>query len=373
MSLSFQHILIAPDKFKHCLTSMEVADAVARGVWKSQCGATWERSAIADGGEGFSEIIGNALGMTKVTARARDALGRRIYADYRCGYVDREVLAVMEMSATAGLWQIQSDERDPLHSSTYGVGEMIRSAVNARGAKRVLLGIGGSATNDGGVGLAAALGCRFLDANGVELTADPASLHGKLAAIDRSEMIALPPIEVACDVENPLLGKTGATAVFGSQKGLSPADAVIAEEVLARIVELLDAADLALRPGAGAAGGLGFGLMAFCGGVLKPGFGLVAETLGLDEKIRRCDLVITGEGSVDAQSLHGKAPVGLARMARAAGKPVWMICGRADKEFFEEGSPFDRVFVLLDREPDIPKAMASAAELVVEEVCEALQ
>jgi glycerate kinase len=244
--------------------------------------------------------------------------------------------AVLEMSAASGLWRCAPEERDPWAASTFGTGQLVRHAVKDSGANSVLIGIGGSATNDGGTGFARALGVRFFDGSGKELTALPQQI-GDIVRIDGSDAIEVPELVVACDVTNPLLGKNGATHIFGPQKGVSDLGAHEARLAhLADVVESWFRKPLRDLPGAGAAGGLGFGLMAFAGGQLKPGFDLVADALGLEEKIGAADLVLTGEGSLDAQTASGKGPAGVGLMAKRAGVPVWAFAGRvADREVVE--------------------------------------
>jgi len=282
---------------------------------------------IADGGEGTAEAICQARRCEWVSCPAHDALGRPIEVEY--GWLADGPTAVMEMSAAAGLWQIGTDERDLLHATTLGVGEMIGHAAG-RGAEEILLGLGGSATNDGGIGAARALGFRFMD--GDREIESP----GELVNLNRIVPPANPlvtKISAAVDVRNPLLGPRGATRTFGRQKGGTPEQLELLESGLTRLADVVrsdlgcDHRDL---PGAGAAGGLGFGLMSFCRATVKPGFDVVAQFIGLEAGIEEADVVITGEGRLDWQTLEGKAPAGVARLARAAGKPVFAIAGNSD-------------------------------------------
>jgi glycerate kinase len=285
---------------------------------------------IADGGEGFIDAMLAGSGGELVEAACHDALGRPVIANYGIYRSGSDVVAVLEMSAASGLWRIAADERAPRRASTFGTGELIRHAVEESAATRLLIGIGGSATNDGGVGMAAALGVKFLDEKGWVLTPLPEELPC-LYYIHENQGIALPEIVVACDVDNPLTGPRGASAVFGPQKGASPDDVAFLDEALSRLVLVSGGKVQAETPGAGAAGGLGFGLMRFAGAKLMSGFDLVAEALGLAERIARADLVITGEGSLDFQTLGGKGPSGVAAMAKVAGKPVVAIAGRVEE------------------------------------------
>lgn len=318
--------LVACDKFKGSMSAGEACEAVARGL-----GGEWsvDLCPIADGGEGFIEALTVGAGDRRVSVSASDALGRPVEAEIGLTGDPSAPSAVIEMSAASGLWRIAAGERDIRRASTLGTGEMMRHAVENSGAVRLLVGIGGSATNDGGAGMAHALGVRFLDRDGRELDPWPGALAG-LARIDESARIELPEVVVACDVDNPLLGERGASAVFGPQKGASEEDVAYLDAVLGRLAEVGGGRELAVRPGAGAAGGLGFGLMRFAGARLVSGFELVAEALDLAARISRVNLVITGEGSLDEQTLGGKGPSGVAAMARRAGVPVVAVAGRSD-------------------------------------------
>lgn len=259
-------ILVACDKFKGSLTATEVCEAIAEGLWEANPGIVVDRVPIADGGEGFSETMMHALGGEWVECVASDALGKVREVRYAlCGHV-----AVIEMAAAAGLAMLDEGERNIWASSTFGVGMMMRHAVREMAATKLVIGLGGSATNDGGAGMAAALGAKFYDADGNELEPNPRDLL-RLDRIDESEMIDLPEVLVACDVENPLLGVRGASAVYGPQKGASPDDVTELDEALTQLVYAADAGKLASLPGAGAAGGMGFGLMRFAGGRLEKG------------------------------------------------------------------------------------------------------
>lgn len=365
------HILLAPDKFKGSLTGAEAAAAMEAGLRDSWLAhergpLTFERLPMADGGEGTAESIHDALGGEWVPVTVRDPMGRPVKSRYALVEQEGAWVAVFEMSAASGLWMVRPEDRDLPRASTFGTGELLRHALREGGAERVLIGIGGSATNDGGVGLAAALGFRFLDDAGADLEPVPANLD-RLARILPPEP-PLPgnvPITVACDVRNPLLGERGATRIYGPQKGLrDEAEWTRLEAGLTRLADVCaqtfghDPRDV---PGAGAAGGLGFGLMAFCRATLRPGFDLVAELLRLEEAIGRADLVFTGEGSLDAQTLEGKAPVGVAALARKHGRPVVAIGGRVA---LEDASAFDAVAALPAGPMTMAESTAQAAELL---------
>jgi glycerate kinase len=339
-------ILIAPDKFKGSLSAPEAAAAIAEGIQRALPDAELDLCPIADGGEGFVEAMAAALRGRWVDCPAVDALGRAIDSRYFLAETAEGPVAVLEMAETAGLGRLAKDERDLRVASTRGTGMQIAHAVGVAPLTRVVLGLGGSATNDGGAGMAAALGVEFFDADGRALDPIPRNLP-RLARVDLSRRIALPEIVAACDVDNPLLGPRGATAVFSGQKGAAPEDRPGLEAALARLVAVSGGEAFAEVPGAGAAGGLGFGLLRFAGARLVPGFELLAGLLDLENRIRRADLVVTGEGSLDAQSLSGKGPVALARLAGSLGVPVLACCGRADAAA-RDGGLFRSVHALAD-------------------------
>jgi len=355
-------ILIAPDKFKGSLNARAVAENIASGLRDVLPNAIIETMPVADGGEGTADAISHACAGEKVTCAAHDALGREIAAEY-FWLADRGT-AVMEMSAGAGLWRIAPQERDLLRADTFGVGAMMKDALG-RGVKEILLGLGGSATNDGGLGMAQALGFRFL-ANEHEVET-PAELVN-LAGIKAPTQSMSATIVAAVDVRNPLLGPRGATRTFGPQKGGSQEQLEILESALKRLADVVahdHGCDFRDTPGAGAAGGLGFGLMSFCGANIKSGFDVVAEFIGLRAAIAKADVVITGEGRLDEQSLEGKAPAGVARLAREAGKRVFAIAGSAS-DAPAVRAPFDVVLVLA-RPPITPaESIARAPQLLHE-------
>lgn len=354
-------VLIACDKFKGSLSAVEVAEAISKGL-----PVDWEVALcpIADGGEGFVEVLTTVSGGKLISVEVGDPLGRRVMADYGLAEINGRRVAFVEMSAASGLWRVQAGERDPLNSSTFGTGELIRHAALISKADQICIGLGGSATNDGGAGMAAALGVRFLNANGGELPGSPDGLPD-LSMIDESGRIPLPEIVVACDVDNPLCGERGASAVFGPQKGASPEEARRLDEILQRLSEVADAREMASAPGAGAAGGLGFGLMRFAKARLVSGFDLVAEAIQLEDKVASADLVITGEGSLDQQTLGGKGPAGVAAMARKRGIPVVAAAGRAEAG---AAALFDGVMSLevfgLPKEESISRAAELLEEIV---------
>ena len=322
-------ILIAPDKFKGTLNAREVGDNIAKGLRDVLPDAKIDIVPMADGGEGTAEVISDALGASWLKCKAHDPLHREIEARY--GWIAKQELAVMEMSEAAGMRRLQPSELNPEIAGTFGVGEMILDAAQ-RGAEQIIIGLGGSATNDGGFGMARALGFRFLGAAAAKLDGfKPSSLKG-LERIERPAGLKLPKIIAAVDVRNPLLGENGATRVFGPQKGVTPDRIENFELALTRLADVVAQEfgfDYRNEVGAGAAGGLGFGLMSFCGAKIRPGFDVVAESVGLETKMKDVDLVITGEGSLDRQTLEGKTPAGVAQLARKLGKRVFAMVGRA--------------------------------------------
>lgn len=324
-------ILIAPDKFKGSLSAGDVAESIASGLRDVLPNAILDLVPIADGGEGTADVICRARNGEWVTCVAHDALGRTI----TCRYVwlrDQDMV-VMEMSETAGGWRIPSQERNPVSANTYGVGEMLL-AVDSHKLKEIIVGLGGSITNDGGFGMARALGYRFWDNNGAALGSQVSDLL-KLERLESPPNLVLPNITAASDVKNPLLGARGATRTFGPQKGVKPDQLKMFEEALTRLADVATrdlGRDFREMPGAGAAGGLGFGLLSFCNGSIKRGFDIVAEMLDLEAAIARADFVVTGEGSLDGQTMEGKAPAGVAQLARKLGKQVFAIAGCASNE-----------------------------------------
>jgi glycerate kinase len=381
------HILIAPDKFKGSLNARQVAEGIAAGLRDIWPDAIIEMLPIADGGEGTADVIREALGGEWIACAAHDALGRVIEARYV--WLRDSAKAVIEMSAAAGMWRIAPDERDVLRANTYGVGEMMKDATN-RGAKEILMGLGGSATNDGGLGMARALGFRFF---GIEQEHEqelenpsdlvsitriiPNEASGNLTALSRQvgELGTCPKVIAAVDVRNPLLGVRGATRTFGPQKGGTPEQLEILERALAQLADVVNrdlGCDFQETPGAGAAGGLGFGLMSFCGAEIKPGFDVVAEIVGLRVAIGKADVVITGEGRLDEQTLEGKVPSGVARLARQAGKRVFAIVG-CGGESPAARNLFDGVVVLARDAITPPESMARASELLQERARELAQ
>lgn len=356
-------ILIAPDKFKGSLGAREVAENVARGLRQALPEAKIVIMPMADGGEGTAQVICSALGGSWLKCNAHDPLGREI--DVRYAWIEKAQVAVVEMSEAAGMRRISESERDPLRANTFGVGEMILNA-EKHGARKIIIGLGGSATNDGGLGMARALGFRFFKGQ-EELNCEVSELQ-KLTRIQEPKNLSLPNIVAAADVKNALLGERGATRVFGPQKGATDDKIDILERGLTRLAEAVAnqfGFDYSNEPGAGAAGGLGFGLMSFCGAKIRPGFDVVADAVALETKMKDMDLVVTGEGSLDRQTLQGKTPAGVAKLARRLGKPVYAFAGRADRDQ-EVRELFDRVYVVRPAGMNEQESVARAAGLLVQ-------
>ena len=363
-----RRILIAPDKFKGSLSAIEAANSIAEGVRRIDPLAELDLCPIADGGEGFMEAVAKAMQADWVHCEAVDALDRPIDSRYVLADASGEKVAVLEMAETAGIWRLHPSEYNPLEATTRGVGMQMVHAIREHSVDRIILGLGGSATNDAGCGMASALGVRFVDPAGHELGPKPSNLHN-LASVDADSVIGLPAITAACDVDNPLLGPRGATAIFSAQKGADPPMQNALERSLTRLVEAGGASGTAACPGAGAAGGLGFGLMFFAGARLVSGFELLADLLHLDSRIQAADHVITGEGSIDHQSLSGKGPVGLARMARHHDKPVTAFCGIADQAARDSGE-FDGLYSLKDSGLPLSELIERAAPLLTQTVAD---
>jgi glycerate kinase len=383
--MTVMKILIAPDKFKGTLNAREVAQHIAQGLFDVMPDAQIEIVPMADGGEGTAEAICEARDCSWFECKAHDPLGREI--DARYGWIDQQKLAVMEMSEAAGMRRLSQNERDPIRATTFGVGEMILDA-SKRGAKEIIIGLGGSATNDGGFGMARALGYRFL-AGEKELTGAvteptrltkiilPERVVGALVSSAQSEdrrlaqsplQRGLPRIIAAVDVKNPLLGENGATRIFGPQKGAGKNDLDDLERALTKLADVVAAEfgfDRRNEAGAGAAGGLGFGLLSFCDATIRPGFDVVAEAVALESKMKDADLVITGEGSLDLQTLEGKTPAGVAWLARKLGKPVFAIVGRASEDL-ELREIFDGIYQNVRPGMSQQENMKRAAELLRE-------
>ncbi len=361
------NILIAPDSFKDCLSAMEVAAALGRGIQKILPEASCNLLPLADGGEGTVEAVIDATGGKRREVQVMDPLMREVNSFY--GITGDGETAVIEMAAASGIELLVAGERDPWITSTFGTGQLIRDALD-QGVKKIMLGIGGSATNDGGSGMAQALGVVFQGKYGtMEVRGG-----GALGEVEQIQLDGLDArlggleIVVACDVDNPLTGPRGASAVYGPQKGADEAMVKKLDRNLLHFAELIRdqlGKEVNTLAGAGAAGGLGAGLVAFLDASLTLGFDMVAGLVGLEEKIREADLVLTGEGKMDAQTRFGKTPYGVAKLARKHGKPVIGVAGTLEEdagELYEEG--FDLLMPIQEKPGDLETSLKNAEQLL---------
>ncbi|MEV3992723.1 glycerate kinase [Streptomyces sp. NPDC049837] len=360
-------VLVAADKFKGSLTAVQVAERVTAGLRHVVPGLEVETLPVADGGDG-TVAAAVAAGFERREVRVTGPLGAPVTAAYAL----RDGTAVVEMAEASGLQLLPEGVFAPLTSTTYGSGELLRAALDA-GARTIVFGVGGSATTDGGAGMLAALGARFLDKDGEPVgpgggglrdlaTADLSGLDARFADVD---------LVLASDVDNPLTGPKGAPAVYGPQKGASPEDVAELDAALAHFASVLAdsigprATELAESPGAGAAGGIGYGALVALGASFRPGIEVMLDVLGFGPALSRATLVITGEGSLDEQTLHGKAPAGVAAAARAEGIEVVAVCGRLALPPEALGrAGIRRAYALTELEPDPAKCMAEAGPLL---------
>jgi glycerate kinase len=359
-------IIIAPDSFKGSNTSIMVANTIERGIRKVFPDAEVVKIPIADGGEGTVEALVLGAGGTFREVDVKGPLGETIKAIY--GILDNGT-AVIEMASASGLPLVPENLRNPLVSTTYGTGELIKAAMN-EGCKRIVIGIGGSATNDGGIGMAQALGASFKDSEGRELGFGGGELD-KLDTIDISGIDSrLKDVEfvVACDVSNPLCGERGASAVYGPQKGATPEMVEQLDGNLRHYAEKIKTQlgmDIVDTPGAGAAGGLGAGLIVFCGASLKSGIETVLDVVEIDKHLPTADFVITGEGKIDSQSIYGKVPVGVGQRVKKYNKPVLAIVGdigQGAQAVYEYG--VDGIMSTVNKAMPLSEAMGRSAELL---------
>ena len=369
-------IVIAPDSFKGSLSSLEVAQAMERGVKRVLPQSTTVLLPLSDGGEGLVDSLVVASGGKLVEYEVQGPLGSPVTA--QMGLLGDGETAVIEMAQASGLTLIKEEERNPLFTSTFGTGELMRHSLDL-GCTKLIIGIGGSATNDGGMGMAQALGFRFLDAKG-ELLGSGGGELARLASIDTSQVdprIKGVQIEVACDVDNPLTGPQGAAHIYGPQKGATPVMVEFLDAALANYDRVLQkdlAQNVGLTPGAGAAGGLGAGLMALVGGKLVSGIELVLRVLGFAEKTKGAQLVLTGEGKFDAQSAYGKVPVGVARQSQKLGVPVVVVAGTVlpDAEVLHKEG-ITAYFSIQNKPMSLQEAMENGAQLVENQVAEVMR
>lgn len=329
-------ILVAPDKFKGTLSADEAARAISAGWLQARPDDRVDLLPMADGGEGTMATLVSALGGERKRARVTGPLGDPVDAEYGLVSTSEGLAGVVEMASASGLGLLPEARRDPRRTTTKGTGELILAALRHRPV-RMIVCIGGSATNDGGAGMAQALGARLLDGKGVQIRNGGEALI-ELARIDASSLDPLARaarFSVACDVNNPLVGPAGASAVYGPQKGAAPEDVVLLDRALGHYAAVIRSdlgIDVRDTPGAGAAGGLGAGLVAFLGARLRPGIDVVMEAVGFESRLLAAGAVLTGEGSFDEQSLRGKTAMGVASAAVEAGVPVAVLCGRSEVE-----------------------------------------
>ncbi|KOO03224.1 glycerate kinase [Vibrio nereis] len=356
-------VVIAPDSYKESLTAMEVASAIERGFKQVMPDACYVKLPMADGGEGTVQALVEATGGKVVSASVMDPLGRATDGFY--GLLGDDETAVIEMAAASGLHLVDEGERNPLITTTYGTGQLIKAALDA-GSTHIIIGIGGSATNDGGLGMVQALGAKCLDKQGVELPFGGGALS-ELASIDLSNLdprLRHVTLEIACDVDNPLCGPKGASQVFGPQKGatldmVETLDANLA--YYADVIEKTTGRKVVDLPGAGAAGGLGAAFLGLFDVTLRPGIEIVIDAVNLHDAVKDADLVITGEGKIDSQTIHGKTPVGVARVAKQHQVPVIAIAGcvSADHKVVHQHG-IDAVFSVVPGAVDLATALQDA-------------
>jgi len=360
-------ILLAPDSFKDCLTAREVAEAISEGMKRVVPHAHFSFAPMADGGEGTVESVIDATGGSLVRIQVKDPLMREIDSFY--GITGDGKTAVIEMATASGIELLKPGERNPWITSTFGTGQLIKDALE-KGCEKILLGIGGSATNDCGAGMAEALGVRFAGSRGESI--GPGG--GSLDRVENIHMEGLDSrikgarIKVACDVTNPLTGPSGASAVYGPQKGADPEMVSKLDGNLKHFAGMIRdqlGKKVSQVPGAGAAGGLGAGLMAFLDADLMKGFDMIAESVGLEERIREADLVITGEGKLDEQTQFGKTPFGVAQLAKRYGKPVIAVAGTVDEGaqvLYKKG--FDVILPIQEKPSDLEYSLRNAKQML---------
>ncbi|WP_318441985.1 glycerate kinase [Photobacterium leiognathi] len=357
-------IIIAPDSYKESLTAMEVATAIENGFRQVIPNAEYIKLPMADGGEGTVQSLVDASNGTIIEHSVTGPLGEQVNGFF--GLMGDDKTAIIEMAAASGLHLVSLELRNPMLTTSFGTGELILAALD-KGVEHIIVGIGGSATNDGGIGMAQALGVRFLDENNKQISYGGGALD-RLHRIDISNIdprLVSVKLEVACDVDNPLCGEKGASQVFGPQKGATPEMVTQLDNNLAHYAEIIkrdlgkDVKDMA---GAGAAGGMGAALLGLFNAQLRPGIEIVMDAVNLADALKDADLVITGEGRIDSQTIHGKTPIGVARAAKRFNKPVIGIAGSLSYDcnvVHEHG--IDAVFSVVPRSVSLAEALAEAA------------
>jgi glycerate 2-kinase len=357
--------VLAPDSFKESMTAKEACEAMERGIKKVDASITCIHVPMADGGEGTMQSLVDATGGTVYTKLVTGPLGKPVEAYY--GITGDGLTGVLEMASASGIQLVPTAERNPMVTTTFGTGELIKACLD-HGVKKLLIGIGGSATNDGGAGMLQALGGKLLDGAGRELAFGGGELR-KLESIDLSGLdsrLQEVMVEVACDVTNPLCGSRGASHVFGPQKGATPEMVQVLDSNLQHYADVIKrqlGKDIAEAPGAGAAGGLGAGLMVFLNGTLKKGIELVVEYTCLEEQVKLADMVWTGEGGIDFQTQYGKTPLGVAEVAKRHQKPVVALAGRVGEDIeVLYGKGIDSIFGIMKGASSIEEALQKGPE-----------
>ena len=361
-------IVIAPDSFKESLTALEVANAIERGFKRIFPNAEYVKLPMADGGEGTVQSLVDATRGRLIEAEVTAPLGNQVKSFF--GLLGDGKTAIIEMAAASGLHLVPMDERNPCQTTSFGTGELIKQALDL-GVQHIILGIGGSATNDGGAGMLQALGLRLLDKNGQSIGFGGTALSNlaEIQLADLDPRLQHVQIEVACDVNNPLCGERGASAIFGPQKGATPEMVKELDAALAHFAEIADrdcGKQIKEQSGAGAAGGMGGGLLLLPNVQLKAGVQIVLDNLKFAEQVKDADLVITGEGRMDAQSILGKTPIGVARTAKQFNRPVIAIAGclREDYEVvYEHG--IDAVFPIIRNLGDLPTILKQGEQNLI--------
>lgn len=356
--------VLAPDSFKESMTAKEACDAMERAIKKVIKDAECVKVPMADGGEGTTTSLVDGSNGEIFTTEVTGPIGDKVEAIY--GIMGDKETGIIEMAMASGIQLVKREERNPLIATTYGTGELIKALLD-KGVKRILLGIGGSATNDGGAGMVQALGGRLLDKDGNEVKFGGGHLH-EIEKIDLSNLdIRLKDvkIEVACDVTNPFIGENGASRIFGPQKGADEEMVQLLDDNLAHFAEVIKrelGRDIVNVPGAGAAGGLGGALLAFLNAELKRGIEMVIQHTNLREKVEGADFVFTGEGSIDGQTLFGKTPIGVAKTAKEAGAKVIAFAGRVadDADTLYDGG-IDSIFCILNELTSLDNALENGA------------
>ena len=358
-------ILLAPDKFKGSLSAQEVCLALQKGLKKTYPAATIISKPLADGGDGSLEVLDHYFKLETISRLVQDPLGRSIHASYK----KSDTTAYIELSAASGLVLLTADERDTMNTSTYGTGELMTNAIK-KGAKTIFLFIGGSATTDGGIGIASALGYQFFDRSNRLL--HPISKHlVDIHRIDTSKLkskLEGVSIKVICDVNNPLYGPNGAAYVYGPQKGANPAEIAYLDKGLKNLADCLEAHNfpsVAEVPGAGAAGGVGGGAMAFLGASLRSGIQTFLEITQVEQELKTCDFIITGEGKLDESSTQGKVVGGVCQLANKYRKPIYAVCGDGDQHVAKKLG-IKKLYTVINQSKNLEDAIENGAKKLEE-------